>query len=236
MVLTNNHCITKSNRLIEACYRLSLEEQRVVLAAIATIDSRNERTPFNQEIQITISSYASTFSIDRNSAYSQVKKATDALFEREIKVKQPPEKGGGYKRMRWVSEVGYPEGQGYVKLRFSNGIEPFLYQLNNEFTSYKLKNVAGLRSIYSIRIYELIMQFKRTGERDITIDLFREMLDLGERYPMFSDLRKRVIQPAIKELNLRTDLEFSWEPVKKGKRIVKLVFTAQQQAQQALAL
>lgn len=76
---------------------------------------------------------------------------------------------------------------------------PYLTQLKGQFTSIAVKNVSALKRTYSIRIYELLMQFKATGDRLISIDDFRSMLSLEKKYLQFKRLNDDVIKPAIQE-------------------------------------
>ncbi|MBN4881771.1 replication initiation protein, partial [Providencia stuartii] len=77
-----------------------------------------------------------------------------------------------------------------------------LTQLQGQFTKIVIKNVSTLKSVYSIRLYELLIQFKVIGDRLISIDDFRSMLGLDEKkYATVKSLNQCVIKPAIKELN-----------------------------------
>lgn len=58
---------------------------------------------------------------------------------------------------------------------------PYLTQLQGQFTKIVIKNVSTLKSVYSIRLYELLMQFKVIGDRLISINDFRSMLGLDEK-------------------------------------------------------
>ena len=229
-----NYRIYKSNHLVEASYRLNLEEQRLVIAAIAQIDSRHD--DFQAIMKVNAKDYAETYNLDLKSAYQQLRVAADKLYERDIKLKN--ENTGEITRMRWVSSVKYQKSQGYVILAFSNEIKGYLFSLTERFMSYRLRDVASLKSIYSIRIYELLIQYRgmnRAG-RIITLDALREMLDIQDKYPVFSDFRKRVIEPSIKELNKCTDLSIDYQPVKEGRKIVAIEFIGQANPQQTLAI
>jgi len=111
-----------------------------------------------------------------------------------------------------------------VTLTWSDQILKYISQLNEQFTTYRLGSVGRLQSTYSIRLYELLMQFNRTGDRVINLSDFRELLQLKDKYPQYRDLNKRVITPAVKELNQRSDLEIKFESLKSGRKVVSLSF------------
>jgi plasmid replication initiation protein len=108
--------------------------------------------------------------------------------------------------------------------------------LNREFTSYQLRQIGSLSSFYAVRLYELMSQFVKLKQRDCSLERFREMLDLGEKYPNVKDLRRWVIDPALSELNKNTDLAVSVEPQRKGRKIVGFSFTITKNDQMALQL
>jgi len=127
--------------------------------------------------------------------------------------------------MRWVFHVKYRQGQGCVELGFSPTVLPHLTMLNREFTSYQLKQIGNLSSFYAVRLYELMSQFLKLGQRECTLDQLRQMLDLGDKYQDVKDMRKRVLDPALKELNAGTDLAVTAEPRRQGRKIVGFSFT-----------
>ncbi|MNG03668.1 Replication initiation protein [compost metagenome] len=102
---------------------------------------------------------------------------------------------------------------------------PHLTMLNKEFTSYQLRQIGKLSTFYAIRLYELMAQFLKLKERECTLVQLRSMLDLGDKYTNVKDLRKRVLDPAIKEVNLHTDLTITAEPRRKGRTITGFTFT-----------
>lgn len=214
-----NLLITKHNDLIEASYKLSLEEQRLVLSCIAQIDSRLHKD-VPDSITVSAEDYASLFGIKVRHAYEQMKGAVDRLYERDIRVKTPGQKD----RLRWVYRVSYLEGEGKVSLRFSPDIKPYIGQLNGLFKSYKLKNISRLRSAYSIRMYELLNQWRDTGTRFILVKDFKYMLQLDDKYHRYSELNRCVIKPSLAEINAKTDMVVSLSTEKKGRSIYKLIF------------
>ena len=78
---------------------------------------------------------------------------------------------------------------------------PYISQLKKQFTKLKLKEMFGFSSFYSFRIYLMMMQFRETGFCKISIDDLRYTLDLNEKYHLFADLKRRVIDTAIDEIN-----------------------------------
>lgn len=231
MELVDNK-VTQSNRLIEASHTLTLNEKRLVLCAASMIDPRKP-LPKDGYFTIRADAFAEVFGLSMNNAYMALEDAANRLFERDIRRYS---KGKIVERMRWVFHVKYKEGQGSVELGFSPTVLPHLTMLNREFTSYQLKQLGNLSSFYAVRLYELMSQFFKLGERSCTLEQLRQMLDLGDKYQDVKDMRKRVLDPALKELNAGTDLAVTAEPRRQGRKIVGFSFTITTNDQMALEL
>ncbi|HBO2152791.1 TPA: replication initiation protein [Pseudomonas aeruginosa] len=219
--------VTKSNDLVIAAYKLTLNEQRLLLAAIAQIDPRK---PLPRPITISAHDFADQYQIPVKQAYEALKEASNALYERDIKTFD-----GRYKsRFRWVDRVDYLDGGGETKLFFTVHVQPYLVHLNKRFTTYDLKRVADLSSTHSIRIFELLQQFRKTGFYTVSVADFREYLELGPSYERYSNLKGKVIDPALKELREKSGLEIELETERKGRAIDRLKFTFKDQEQMRL--
>ncbi len=218
--------VTKANALIEASYTLSLNEQRIVLACAAQLDGRKP-LPKDNIFMLTVEEFQDLFGTDAKNAYREMEDAANKLYDRDIRKIDKKVK----KRMRWVYMAEYRKGEGRVKLGFSPEITPYLTMLHKRFTSYRLAEVSELSSTYSIRLYEMLAQFQETGFLTITVDVFKERLQLEGKYERFANLKARVIEPAVKELNQKTSIDVTWEPIKKGRAVERLVFRFEEKAQ-----
>lgn len=211
----------KSNSLVEASYKLTLQEQRLLLMCIGRLNPQEESP--RKVFQITAKDFYLEFpAIGLGNAERHLHEAVNKLAERWIYLKSDIEE----REIRWIQEKAkYFNGEGKVEIVFSNSIMPYLTQLHDQFTKIVVKNVSSLRSVYSIRIYELLMQFKTVGDRLISIDDFRSFLSLSDKkYSSFKSLSQWVIKPAIKELNEKSNLSVSVEAVKQGRKVVSLHF------------
>ena len=218
----NNLKVTKANDLVEASYKLTLNEQRVLLMAIANIDSRK---PLLRKyyFQISARDFAETFGIEIKHAYEALEDAAKRLLKQIVQTYD--RKNKVREQFHWVFHVKYFNGEGFVELGFSPNIIPYLTLLSQRFTSYELQHITQLNSSYAIRLYELLKQFAQTGERVIPLEQFKQRLELVDQYPRFFDLKRRVIQPAVNEINAYTDLEVKWDTVRKGRKVMSLMFT-----------
>ncbi len=211
--------ITKANALIEASYELSLNEQRIVLACASKLDSRKP-LPKDNRFTLTADEFADLYGVDMRNAYTELKDATERLFERKITKIDKNRRSD----VRWVYRAEYLAKEGMVELAFSPTIAPYLTQLNQRFTSYPQSQVRDLRRPYSIRLFEMMAQFQSTGVLRISIEDFRDRLQLKNKYERYTNLKARVIVPAVKELQDKSSIDITWKPIKQGRIVEMLEF------------
>lgn len=111
-----------------------------------------------------------------------------------------------------------------ARVMFSAEVLPLLSDLTANFTQFLARDVAGFGSVYSFRIYQLIMRYKSTGYVKISLDDLRFMLVLKNKYPATKDLKVRVIDTAINEINKKSPYQISYEMIKKGRKFVAVEF------------
>ncbi|HID29537.1 MAG TPA: RepB family plasmid replication initiator protein [Desulfobacterales bacterium] len=222
---TSNITVYKANKLIEASYSaITLQEQLLLLACIASSDPRTLTA--DTQVYLTASAFADLADLNARGAYDDLQRAATRLFHRYVTIDNPdPEDPALAKTLtRWVSAIDYFPGQGRVRVYFSPRIIPYLAQLSEQFTKYKLRHVAKFRSLYGVRLYELLIQWQSTGEREIQIDWLRKTFGLQDKYPRIDDLKRRVINPAIKDVNEHSNLWVKCGQRKMGRRIVAFQF------------
>lgn len=234
----NNPMVYKSNALVEAGYRLSVTEQRIILACISQV-RRDEKVTDEVFYTVTAADLAKLSNTAVDAAYSELKAAAVRLKRREVRLTEEPNGLGKKKEVMitgWAQTVTYRDGEGCIKLRFNRDILPYLTELQKEFTRYALSDVAKMNSAYAIRLYEVIMQWGTVGKRSVSIEQLRDWLQLEDRYPLMADLRRWVIEPAIEQINQHTALAVTWKPRKAGRRITHLDLTFNPKVQLQLDL
>ena len=213
----NAKTVTQDNALVSACYKMGLDEKRLLVAAIAKLDPTSKAWLAGRaEVEIGAQEWADLYGVSRSGAYSQLSKASKELYNASVRLYGDSKKG---KDVRWISAREWAEGAGYVRITFSGPILHYLSGMVDEFTKYDLLGVSNLKSVHSVRLYELAAQFKRTGWRQVNLDDLRAMMGLEGRYPDWRDLRK-VIEKSSKEISQKSDLSVEWEPVNYGRRVI----------------
>jgi plasmid replication initiation protein len=221
--------VNMSNALIRAAHSLSLSEKRLICACISKIDSLPSGAPIVRNgawtVRLSAAEYAETFEVDLNTAYEQLRDASENLFNRYIRTMHETRQGLKEKKFRWVGGVEYHKGEGWVELHWWHEVVPHLYGLRKEFTSYKLRQAAALRSSYSWRLFECFQSWKSTGYYMPAIADFHLAMDVPKSCIVdFKALRVRVIEPAVKELREKNGLEIEWDVRRAGRKVVGLEF------------
>jgi plasmid replication initiation protein len=224
--------IVMANVVTRAAHSLSLAEKRILMAGIARLGGKNER------VKISAAEYAETYDVSLNTAYDQLKAAVENIFDRYLQFQVWEGKKEGIERIRWIGGYRYFDKEGYVRFGFSNEIFPYLFELSGQFTQYQLKQAAALRSLHSWRLLELFEQMRgndKDGWLFMPIEEFWHAMESPESYRKnFQLLRKRIIEPAVKELTEKDGWLIEWEAVKSGRRVASLRFRFERNPQGGL--
>lgn len=234
--LSQRH-VTLRNDLVAASHGLkTLAEQRVVKSCAAKLDSvRLDQGRYR--ITLAANEYAETFGLDTNTAYEQLKEVSNSLLERVIRREEQTKRGIHIHKDHWVSGVTYREGEAQLELRFSHEATPYLTMLRGNHTTYLLKQAARLRSVYSWRLLEMLMQYKDTGWKQVSVEAFATAMDAKASHTSnFKDLRRWIIEPAVKELMEKDGWLISWRAIKAGRKVTALRFEFQRDTQTRVEL
>jgi len=211
--------VTKSNKLVEATYRLSVNEQRLIAMLSAQVSPKDEDfKPYAFKVAKLVEL------LDGNSKnhHQRIKDITRGLIGRVVQVREPER----LVQTAWLSSAIYHEGKGTVELAFDPNLKPYMLQLKERFTSYKLANVIQLRSRYSVRLYELLKQYESIGSRKFQLEELRRLLGVKtDAYKTWKDFKRRVLDPAAEELPEKTDLRFSYSTERRSRKIAFITFT-----------
>jgi len=215
--------VVKANKLNESRYKLSVQEQRVVLTMISLIKpSDSDFMPY----RFSIKEFMDITGVKGHGTYTELKKVTNTLMKKTFTITKP----SGDLQIGWVSSAEYFYQEGRLELCFDPKLKPYLLALQSEFTRYQLKNIIRLKSLYSIRIYELLKQYQSVGTRYFDLQDLRSILCVSEnKLKLYSNFRAKVIEKAKLDL-IKTDIIFTYEPVKSGRCVTGLKFFIKQNA------
>lgn len=238
MATKKTELVVKSNRLVEASYRLSLVEQQVVLYAICR--TREEEKGLFADLPLTVRAqdFARQFGIDGTNVYRQLKEAMDTLFNRHVVIHDTDPETGKPRmtKTRWISQASYVDGAGHVQFIFAPAVIPYITRLGEEggFTSYRLEKIGKMTSIHAVRLYELLVQYLEIGKREVEVSWLRDVLQIAGQYPAIKDFKLRVVDVAVEQINDLSDLTVSYEQRKTGRSVTHLIFKVREKAEAKL--
>lgn len=224
--------VRKSNDIIRnTSYSLTVQQQKILLYMISKIKPNDTG---NEEYAFDIKEFCSVVGLDTESGFyytslkSQLKNLRDSSVWIKIDRKET--------LLAWVNTVSIDEGSGLIKIKFHESIQPYLFELQARYVSYKLNEVLVMRSKFSIRLYELLKSYafgKEFGnyidkEVEFTPAEIRKLLD-AENYTRYTNLKQRVLLPAIEEINKYSEeIHIKLYEHKIGTRVSYIVFVISQ--------
>lgn len=218
-----DHLVTQKNDLVEAHHidPLSVSEQKVVLTMISMIEPADDDL---KTYLLNVRDFAEMVGLKGESTYSEIKKISKTLVSKVIEI---PIGKKDWLVATWASSVRYRSNEGTVEFSFDPKLKPYLLQLKNQFTSYKLSNILNLKSTYSIRMYELMKKWQHLGRWECSVDDLRGILGAKyiKSYSVYGNFKNRVLSPAIVELNEKTDVQIGFNEIKKGRSVERIEFT-----------
>ena len=211
------------NRVTECFKSMSVDEKRILIMASPV--ARNIDATEQDSILISAQQFAEECGIKVNSAYKQIELASKKLVDRSFSYTN--EKG---KKVysNWVIDATYEDAG--VSLRFTSVVLMMLKILDkyNPYTRYKKDVVLKLKKDYSIDFYHLAKKSEKLGNFELTIDSMFIEFWLPESYRDLRNLKRRVLKDPIDEINKHTDIDLTYEPIKKGRSVVGFKFTVRE--------
>ncbi|MGB1257920.1 MAG: replication initiation protein [Thiolinea sp.] len=222
--------VVVSNGLISAVQKLTLTEKRMLMLAVTKID---EGLGIEQAITINAAEFSKVYGLKKDAVYKSLKRAEVRLWNRELVMMDmtPP------MVLRWIISRAYVAGEGEVHLRFHPDLDGHVINLKSHFTQYLLSRAAEFKHLCSWRMFEKIMQFRKTGVWSISVEEFKQIMEVPKAYDKdFGIVRRKIINLAIKEIKEKDGLEINCEVSKRGRKITGLKFTFPPEQQAALPL
>lgn len=217
--------VVQANELLEGKQNLKLNSAKIMRSLIMQIKPEDDDL---KSYLISVPDLAKLLKISSANIYRDIDEITDDILKNHVAIKDPIK--GRFIKIQWVSACAYEKGIG-LAIKINPLLKPFLLNLRNHYTQYQLEEVLAMKSVYAIRIYELLQKEKmvrvlpKNGiDLILTIQQIREACDCEDKYERFSQLKSRVIEVAIREIERTTNYEVNYEYIKKGKSIEALKF------------
>lgn len=224
IAVLRDYSVIKSNEIIQrAKYDLTLQELKILSYCFSMIKPNDT---IETTYTFSIIDFCKVAGIDYESGknYNNVKSALTKLLSRVFWLTDPD---GSEVSYHWIEKVKIHRGKGKITIRFDSGLKDHIFGLMRNYTQYELLSTLPMQSQYSFRLYELLKSYAFTQEHRFSVDELKTALN-ATQYKRFADFHVRVIQKAVEEINLYTDIEVSYECIAKGRFITTIVFYIRQ--------
>lgn len=224
-LVARSKTVTKANDLIQKSrFNLGLQQQKIILYLISQI------TPYDEDFKLyefSIQEFCRVCGIDATSGknYEDLKSAIKEIADKSLWISISEDEET---LLRWIEKPYINKKDGVIKIKLDSDMRPYLLRLKANFTSYELIWTLHFKSKYTIRLYELIksIHFREleTFRRKYSVEELKRLLG-GERYKEYRDFKRRVLKPAVEEINAYSDKVVSFEEYKQRRWVVAVEFT-----------
>lgn len=228
-----NHYIKKDNELTKAqFYDMSVIAYRIILLASSDKFIEQIKTNPLAPIRISPGDYHDVFGTggDTSPSYRALKEATYELLNAKLKYRKIKKEGtagtwtGG---VNWVSRAEYNDELKVLEVAFTHDIIPLIIDVQKNYTYYNLRNIAKLSSMHSIRLYELMMFWRKKGSTPpLSVAYMRTWLGVADGlHEELKIFNRDVIKKSVDEITKKTDIALEFEPQKEGRTTVGYRFS-----------
>ena len=220
--------VKQSHALAISAYGLSRNAKRVLYLALIEINKAGNSLEFNhEEGGYEVSVYNDDYidiSGDKQNARRDILKASREMRKQAVRVYTPELDEDGekaHKERNWLAGFNYEPKNKRTVLVFNSYIVNLIkYKKGDPFTQYLLISASRLNSPYSMRLYELICQWRSTRHSfKFDLDWLFERYQLPESYRRMPDLRRKFLELTKNEISENTDITITdWKEDCLGER------------------
>ena len=231
LVKGRSYYVVKGNELItKSRYGLSMEKSKILLYLISRIKPTDEASTI---YTININDFCRVCGYDTNNGYyfTNIKRDIKGLADESAWIEIS---NGREELFRWIDTAIIEKGSGKIQITFHKTVAPYLFELRERYTQYSLLNILNFHSKYSIRIYELCSAVKYQEFYSMKIEDLKRSIN-AEKYEKYTHFKMRVLEPAIEDINLYSDLNVRYEVKKTGKSFTDICFFIESKPLQSYA-
>ena len=213
--------VTVSNEMIMARMDWDIMMHRIMMVLISQIDScRDERFQLQR---VRVRDLRDLAQVSQKSIHREAAEAAAKLVRQPIEFWSDDRQD--YEGYPIFAMCKYRSREGVIEARFNDDARPYLLQLSKHFTQYRLRQAIPLSTPYAIRTYEVSKMIERPGKKrtqKIPVVRLRKMFKLEDKYARHSDMRRRVVNPSVDEVNEKCDVDVECLDVRDGQTPVAL--------------
>lgn len=221
--------VVQANEMVGGKQALNLNSAKLIRAAIMQIEA--EDTELKPYI-MSIPELSELLGVPRSNLYRDVNEITDNIISNPIFIKNKAGKKISWVKIPWVQRCEYVSDVG-IAIKLNDELKPYLLQLKGQYTQYTLDSILSMKSVYAIRIFELLLEKIKHGNKvlpkdgcntEMSVQYLRECCGCEDKYVRYSQFKARVIETAVKEINEKTSYYVEYFEKKKGHSVDSIVF------------
>lgn len=226
--LDTRNYVCQANTLVGGKQALKLNSAKLIRAAIMQVVKGDEEL---KPYIVSIMDLAELLGIPASNIYRDVDSITDDIISNPVYIRE--EKAGKtvrFIKIPWVSRCEYNSDVG-IAIELNDKLKPFLLNLKEHYTQYTLQEVLVMKSVYAIRIFEMLQSRimskilpKDGTDIEVSVQEIRECCDCEDKYPAFGNFKAKVIDKAVREINRVTMFTVSYSYVKEKRNVVAIIF------------
>ena len=222
MAIQENFLIEKRNALNEIRRNsMALQELRFFSIYLAKINARDTNS---RKVSFPLKDFIKIMEIEKLNLW-RVKQVTDNLLCKIVHLDTPE---GGYQSFQLFKECNLYQDelqQWQIEIDAHDKALPLMFEFKKDYFTYELWNALRLKSTNQLRIYELLKQYEKIGERIVPLGTLKEFLGLEPtQYPVWQNFKTRILDSCQQALLENTDICFTYEPIKVGRKFTGVKF------------
>lgn len=216
--MSNRQIVKQDYQLVNAKYKLNSNEIKIIMNALSEIKMEDKDFHTYRMKLSDISQELHNQSLGRS--YTRIKNFCEDLLKKPLSIK----KESGFLVANWFASLEYISGTAEIEYEISPKLKPYLLELRDRLVKYNLKYILPLTSSYSIRIYQMLKEYEKLKIRYIKVDEMMDILQVPKSLKIYANFKNKVLKVAEKELLEHTDICFTFEEEKEGKKVDRLIF------------
>jgi plasmid replication initiation protein len=220
--------VLQSNQISRAAYSMPLMQRRLLHLVMAQAQIHGDKVAV---VEMKVGDIVRALRLgEQGNRYEEVRLAAKALVGQVLDVDTPD----GWKVYPWVTLAELVKSRDVVQFRLAEEMLPYVRDVQDLYQTIAIADMSALQGKHSFRIFELIMANRGFAGRggnapgtwyvDLEFDTLRTLLKIKPtEYKQTSDLRKKVVDGPVREINeagIGLRVECDYDTLRRGRRLL----------------
>ena len=206
---------------IKGKYKLNLLALKILALIFTKINPDDEKF---KEYEISVKEIQRKIGKNYGNSYKYIKDTILDLMKITLQLEDEKE----WRAFNILVEPTLKKGDGKIKFWISPSILELLKK-SKHYLKYNVEVLVYFNSSYALRLYKILRdrfeinkKFNNFSSYEIGLDTLIDLLQVP--YKRYSNIKQKVINKAIAEINKYSDIQVTYEEVKKGRKVESIIF------------